>query len=422
MSDIQDEMLSTSPTENQDAAVDRRIRFQAALSECAQALLASQGEDRLERALEALLTATQATYVIVERNVEDPELGLCSVPVAEAEENETQDEPESDYWDRVSWDRMPESRSYLEKGEPFVVIPSELTGPEYETYANDPYPIKSELDIPIFVDGHWEGLIGFADTDQVRDWTGDDLVLLTTAAHMIGAFWERESVRANLREAIQARDDLVAIISHELRNPLTVVLGLAEQLAGRVAEFEPAQTAEFAAMIQRQSQDMAFLIEDLLVACRGDLAHLKIDPEPVDLRLLVQETAALLPEQLPVPPAKSSMRLAWADPVRVRQIIRNLLTNADRYGGPQLETVIAESGGMVELVVQDDGEGIAEEDREAIFERYTRAGGGSHPTESMGLGLSVSRSLARLMGGDLTYHYQDGWSRFRLLLPLAEAA
>ncbi|MGI9648680.1 MAG: GAF domain-containing sensor histidine kinase [Acidimicrobiia bacterium] len=413
-------MLNTPPTEDPGQAAERRVHFQTALSECAQALLASQGEDRLERALEALLDATQATYVMVERNVDDPELGLCSVYVAEAEEDTTIDLPESDYWDLVPWARMPESRSRLEAGEPFVVIPEQLTGVEYELYAEDPYPVKSELDIPIFVDGRWEGLIGFADSEKVREWTGDDLVLLTTAAHMIGAFWEREMARQELRDAIRARDDLVAVMSHELRNPLTVVLGLADQLANRINEFDPDRSAEYAAMIHRHSQDMAFLIEDLLVACRGDLSHVKIDPEAVDLAQLVHETAALLPDQSLLSAEGADVPPAWADPVRVRQIIRNLLTNAQRYGGSELAVEVGSESGMVCINVRDNGEGIDEGDRQTIFERYGRAGKGSHGTDSVGLGLSVSRDLARLMGGDITYDHVSGWSEFRLCLPVAE--
>ena len=137
-------------------ASERRVRFQAALAECASALLASSGEDQLKRALEALLNATDASYVFIERNVIDPDLGFCSQSVIEAARPTAALEPsDSEYWDLVPWDRMPTSRSYLERGEPFVIIPDELDGVEYQQYAADPWPFKSELNIPIHVHGEW---------------------------------------------------------------------------------------------------------------------------------------------------------------------------------------------------------------------------------------------------------------------------
>ena len=108
---------------------------------------------------------------------------------------------------------------------------------------------------------------------------------------------------------------------------------------------------------------------------------------------------------------------ANADPVRVRQIIRNLLANASRYGGPQIKVHIEEGDGHSELVISDDGPGIPLEDQERIFQPYERAHKRHGQPASVGLGLTVSRQLARLMGGDLYYKHGDGWSTFTLELP-----
>jgi signal transduction histidine kinase len=108
--------------------------------------------------------------------------------------------------------------------------------------------------------------------------------------------------------------------------------------------------------------------------------------------------------------------LAWADPLRLRQIVRNLLTNARRYGGPQV-LIEAGRGPMgTYLRVCDDGAGIPVADREKVFEPYTRVGGDDAMPGSIGLGLPVSRRLARLMGGDLIYRFEQG-SVFELTLP-----
>ncbi len=108
---------------------------------------------------------------------------------------------------------------------------------------------------------------------------------------------------------------------------------------------------------------------------------------------------------------------AWADPARARQIIRNLLTNAVRYGGESIRVRSARHNGKVLVSVMDDGPGIPEEQREAIFEPYHRAHRLGTQPESVGLGLTVSRQLARLMAGDLTYRFDGDRSIFELVLP-----
>jgi signal transduction histidine kinase len=108
---------------------------------------------------------------------------------------------------------------------------------------------------------------------------------------------------------------------------------------------------------------------------------------------------------------------AYADPIRVRQIIRNLLVNAWRYGGLEIRVALEERDNWAQVHVTDDGPGIPPEDRERVFEPYERAHHRFGQPASVGLGLTVSRQLARLMGGTLTYEYENGWSKFSLSLP-----
>ena len=112
------------------------------------------------------------------------------------------------------------------------------------------------------------------------------------------------------------------------------------------------------------------------------------------------------------------MRLL-ADPTRLRQIIRNLLTNAERYGGPHVELRAEAVGANVTVTVCDDGPGIPPTEREAVFEEWQGSDIGTQHPQSIGLGLTISRRLARAMDGDLTYSYVDGESRFTLTLPIA---
>jgi len=108
---------------------------------------------------------------------------------------------------------------------------------------------------------------------------------------------------------------------------------------------------------------------------------------------------------------------ALADPVRLRQIVRNLVTNALRYGGDSVMLTIEETGsGYAVVSVGDNGVGIRAVDTNRIFEPYQRAGDAPSTAGSVGIGLAVSRHLARKMGGDLVYRRKAGWTRFEFTL------
>ena len=399
---------------------ERRLRYQGALAECARALLASEGEERLRQAVAALLAATQATYVFVERNEVDPELGLCSRTVIEMEEGDDSiGEVQNHYWDLVPWTRMPTSRSHLEKGEHFVLIPSELDGPEYEQYLLDPDPIRSELDIPIFADGKWAGLIGFADSESLPDWTPEDLSLLTAAATMIGAFWERETGRERLEQMIHAKNVFLASVSHELRTPLTAVVGFGQILRDEGSTLSAAEHAELLDMVINQSTDVTNIVNDLLVAAKADIGTLEVSTVPVNLHTqATQVLDAFDSSRISQIDAIGLPVRAIGDPDRVRQIIRNLITNAVRYGGHAIAVRLV-SDGVARVLVCDNGTEIPEQDQERIFQAYQRAHNAPGIAGSLGLGLAISRQLARLMNGDLTYRYENHQSVFELTLPIA---
>ncbi len=398
---------------------ERRLRYEAALAECAKSLLASRGENRLEQAVEALLSATQATYVVVERNVTDPDLGLCCQIVADAEKSGAPDYGEStEYWQLVPWDRMPTSRRELEQGNAFFLIPEELTGVEYEQYAADPYPVKSELDIPIFVDGEWEGLIEFTDSEVVRDWSEEEVSLLTTAATMIGAFWEREKARERLQELNREKDALLASVSHELRTPLTAVVGFSQLLQDASATISEDERHEIVEMLVAHGTDLTNITNDLLVAAKAEVGALEVTSVPVNLCAQTAQVVEALNGDLAAD-LELTGRSVWAngDPDRIRQIVRNLISNAFRYGGDRVRVEVLGGAVTSSVLVCDDGPAIPEEDRERIFQRFQRAHAAPPVANSIGLGLVISRELAQLMGGDLTYTHHNGESIFELSIP-----
>ncbi|MDJ0665547.1 MAG: PAS domain-containing sensor histidine kinase [Acidimicrobiia bacterium] len=253
---------------------------------------------------------------------------------------------------------------------------------------------------------------GFAPSD------GDQDSLAATAA-ILGSAVSRSRARAKLDQLMRSKDEFVASVSHELRTPLTVVAGLALELEQGWRTFSPEEMAEFITLIADQSREMGDLIEDLLVAARADIGKVPLFNETVDLRSCVDQVVAScsLGDRARITVTGGGIA-GHADPIRCRQIIRNLITNAIRYGGPHIRVSVVENGGEALLTVFDDGVGVSDANRERIFTAYERGHeAGAGVPGSVGLGLSVSRQLTELMGGSISYRY-DGGSLFEVRLPL----
>jgi signal transduction histidine kinase len=216
-----------------------------------------------------------------------------------------------------------------------------------------------------------------------------------------------------MAELVRAKDEFIAKVSHELRTPLTAVLGLATEMTA-MEPMGDEERSELLQLVAGQAQEMSYIVEDLLVASRTEMGTVSIDSKVVDLEVELQSVidglgldVAEIPETIPE---------AMADPGRVRQVLRNLLTNATRYGGPRLRVMAGALFDAVWLEVRDNGEGVPRELVSRIFEPYGTAHTGVNG--SVGLGLSVSRQLAELMKGSLTYRRDGTESVFRLELPL----
>ena len=233
----------------------------------------------------------------------------------------------------------------------------------------------------------------------------------------------QKELQQHLEQLVRSKDEFVASVSHELRTPLTAVLGLTRELADSRTSFSDEETDELIQLVAEQSADVAHIVEDLLVAARADIGGLTISSENVDLakeadralrecqHLVGSKSIAVATPDRPV--------LASADSARLRQIVRNLLTNALRYGGANVSVVVASHNGSATLSVRDDGPGLAPDEWVRIFEPYYRAHSRGTVAGSIGLGLSVSKRLAEAMDGDLTYRYDQGQSVFELALPTA---
>ncbi|MCB2223162.1 MAG: PAS domain-containing sensor histidine kinase [Actinobacteria bacterium] len=232
---------------------------------------------------------------------------------------------------------------------------------------------------------------------------------------------DRKQVEEQLADLVRAKDQFIAAASHELRTPLTIVCGAADLLDREWDALPEDHRRELVASLSQESHELSNLVEDLLVAARADVGSLNVRAKPIDLRA---ETDAAL--RTAVASDDTSIDTgavhgtALADPLRFRQIVRNLATNAIRYGGPTVRVAVAVAGGTVALRVTDDGPGVPADQQDAIFEPYHRAHSRPGVPGSVGLGLTVSRQLARRMGGDLIYSREGGMTVFELTLPAAD--
>lgn len=229
---------------------------------------------------------------------------------------------------------------------------------------------------------------------------------------------DRVRTQRQLEELLRSKDDLIASVSHELRTPLTAVVGFARLLQDNAGSLSTPEEKEMLDSIVSEATDLSDLVDDLLVAARAEMGALSSVRVPVDLHLEASrvlhswrdaEVERVILEGTPV--------RALADPGRVRQILRNLVSNALRYGGDRIALRVEGNGEAAVVTVADDGHPIPPDDQDRIFERYQRAHTNAGVTASMGLGLSVARDLCQLMGGGLTYGFEAGENRFRLTLP-----
>ncbi len=365
------------------AAMVMRSEQDRALARAGAALIDSTFEAGLEEALGHLLEASGAAGCFVDRRVEGFD---TRQPVAEVGTA------------RHRMGARPALRAAL--GEPELSI---------------------ETVVEIGAKGETTGWIGFTypggKSRPEGDWN-----LLRHAASMIGAVWERESSYARLQQVLQSKDAFLASVSHELRTPMTAVLGLASELADPERTFSDTEARELTSIIAEQTTEVSEMLEDLLVAARTEVGTISVKAQ----RVFVADTVTAVadsPTSKLRPDQRGSITgeptTVVADGLRVRQILRNLISNAKRYGGSTVAIEYGAQGRVGFIRVVDDGLAISPEDEAQLFERFFTADRAGTSPGGIGLGLPISLTLARLMGGDLTFRRLDDRNVFELTLPLA---
>jgi len=232
---------------------------------------------------------------------------------------------------------------------------------------------------------------------------------------------EVAALASSFNEAAQRIEDLVtssrsllANASHELRSPLARL----KMAVSLMVDATPERAAQIRKEIHQDIRELDALVEEVLLASRLD-ARADVERGPVDLLGLATEEASRVGAEVVVGEA-FPMQTYTGDDRLLRRAVRNLLENARRYGGPDIELSLQLGKRCLEIVVSDRGPGVPPEQRERIFEPFYRLPGHAEHAGGVGLGLSLVRQIALRHGGQVRCEAREGGgSRFVLSLPAA---
>jgi signal transduction histidine kinase len=224
------------------------------------------------------------------------------------------------------------------------------------------------------------------------------------------------------------REELVAVIAHDLRSPIAGIAFSIEHAMRRAPDPEGGVVVPAIVLqrVLRSARHLADLVGELLDASRVELGAMSLDREDVDVRAFVSQVASdLAPSlrgrrvalDLPPQPVVGSV-----DRVRLTQVVTNLLDNASKYSreASTIHVVLREDGDTIQLSVRDEGEGIAPEDVPKLFDRFFQAKRARERKGGLGLGLYITKGLVEAHGGTLTVETSSGvGSTFQVRMPAA---
>ena len=263
-----------------------------------------------------------------------------------------------------------------------------------------------------FTDLPLVGIVEGSAAEGLVDRVAAFVFVATISIVMIGAIRtvlrsqdQQAEALAQERRAVQLKNEFVSMVSHELRTPLTGIAGFTDTLAESWMALPPDEIDEFLQIMRHENEHLSNLVEDILVIPRLEAGQLRLKPEEFDLAAEAHSVAGMILDDdaysVSIPPNV----VVLTDRGRLRQVLRNLLENAKKYGGDEVLIDGELYGpGLYRVAVSDNGLGIDEGDRNRIFKHFEQLStGDARAQQGVGLGLPIARKLSRAMGGDLWY-------------------
>jgi PAS domain S-box-containing protein len=253
--------------------------------------------------------------------------------------------------------------------------------------------------------------------DRVEDPEDTLLALLSGLAAQIGQYVERRRAEELAIELARTKDEFLAMVTHELRNPLAAITGTAILLADELDDLTPDERRHYLRLITRNAERLSVMAEDLLDLARLESGHLAINAVATDLCAIIHQAAqAATPlddKNLTITVRLPEHLELHADPNRLRQVADNLLSNAVKYtpaGGTVTITAAADdTGERITWTVTDTGIGIPAAERPRLFRRFYRASTAlDQRIPGTGLGLVIARTIVERHHGTITLADRDG--------------
>ena len=301
--------------------------------------------------------------------------------------------------------------------------------PPFDSYITR-YGMKSLIIAPLRLTGRVIGAIGLSRTRASEQYTEGDLELVLDLASRAALAIRNAQLFSRIQAEAKTREEVMAIVAHDLRNPLSVMSAAGVLLAGFAKnDAQGERLRNMAARITRASRRMDDLITNVLDATRIEGGRIEIKPAPTSAAGLIDqahEALVLLAREKGIEltrhPISKDLRVL-CDEGRILQVFSNLISNSIRFtsNGGTIELGVQREGEQARFAVKDSGVGIAPENLGRVFERYFK---GSEPTRTgTGLGLYIARGIVEAHGGRIWVESTQGvGSTFSFTLPLADSA
>jgi signal transduction histidine kinase len=300
-----------------------------------------------------------------------------------------------------------------------------------EALIGDRWP-QSAVCMPFFAGDKEQGVMMLENLHQSHAFVRGDLPFLQAVVDLVGLAVENAHLRVQLEEARafdeanRLKGELLSVLAHEMRTPLTSIKGYSTALLMQEASFDPDVQRQFLEIIDEECDTLESLVHDLLESSVIDAGLLKLEPQPVLVPRLVREVIEEIGRRTDqhhfLVDFARDFPIVDADPDRVRQVLRNLLENAVKYS-PEGGLVITRgefTEAEITISVADQGVGISPEHLNRLFDKFFRAESGpGHHVVGSGLGLPIARTIVEAHGGRIWAESTVGQgSTFYITLPL----